>query len=504
MATNLKPITLYVTKGFAVPSIYTADPSPSIVDDIQDALWIGAQVQTIVRAYHSDTAITQLQEDYERRLADVKRVTSERIQAIEHEKSLLEAQHTNTLKQTRNDMSSEFEQQLRNMEERRRAMEDARQADIAHAIALERSSIERILAEKEKEIARLDGVISAMRTAVERQTEEVRALGTRLNRGTGNVKLKGSLFEQDFRTHLIHAYGTAIRDFDIKDTARGGGHEGDFITTLEGEQVMWELKDYSSDVPKKEVDKFLRDMRDCRGARIGVMISRATGILGKHGSFTMEVNDDGRLLIFISNYESWSDTEGSGNLFHILLQLFRLWWSTCQETDNGDGDREVDDDDGEKERLRKRIEEQFLLLQSYIEDLKSRRTEWRTHKGRMEETVRWVSGLLDDSQMKFERLVRSLRDEPVAVGGAGASSGDGIFKENDGHPKYTEWTDEIRAVCSMDMNSFVELQELEQAIVAKRRISRDTARAHILRVIRDECIEKRGAKKIVRGIRLLG
>jgi hypothetical protein len=500
MAGNLKPVTVYVTKDFAVPSVYTTDPIGTHVDDIQDALWIGAQVQSIVRAYHSDSAITQLQEDYERRLADVKRVSAERIQTIESEKRELEAR----IRQTRQDVGSEFDQQLRTMEERRRALEESRQSDIEHARMLERTAMERILAEKEREITRLDGVMTAMRTLIERQTDEVRALGARLNRGAVNVKLKGSLFEQDFRTHLIQAYGIIIRDFSIKDTARGAGHEGDFITTLEGEQIMWELKDYSSDVPKKEVDKFLRDMRDCHGARIGVMISRATGILGKHGNITMDVTDDGRLLIFIGNYESWPNgDDGPGNLFHILLQLFRLWWATKRGNDSEDSDGE-----GEGDGLRKRIEEHLLLLQSYMEDLKTRRTEWRTHKGRMEETIRWVAGLLDDSQMKFERLIRSLRDDSgesgvPAVGGAGSDTKVGaILKENDGHPKYTEWANEIYSVCSVDTNGFIELQELEQIIARKRQMSKETVRSHLLRILREDCIEKRGAKKIIRGIRL--
>jgi hypothetical protein len=534
---DIKPITVYVRKDFAVPALYTQTES---IDDIQDALWIGAKVQTIVRAYHSDSAIVELQEEHERRRA----VLEERITEARREREELESRYVVALKQTRTDVSEQvrseleetirgLEQQLRNAEQRRVAVEEARRSDIAEAIVAERAAMERIITEKEREIGRLDAMIHTFRTAVERQTEEVRTLSASVARrsaGAVGSSTKGTLFEQEFREHLVHAYGAVIRDFDIKDTARGGGHEADFITTLEGEQVMWELKHYSKDVPQKEVEKFHRDMRDCRGASVGVMISRSTGICGKHGPVILEVQD-GRLMLYIGQFDSWIES-GVSRLFHLLLELFRLWWSVGTKGSGGGGgagaggEEGGEGEDGEYydkyTAVQKKIEENVLLIQACIGELKTRRTEWRTHKGRLEETARWVSGLLDETEMKWERLIRALRADSEGGGGGGGGWGGGDGESADGNSihsavhtelfidgvsnvqKNMEWAQIISDVSVLNEDGYIELQELEQRLATMKRMSRDTIRQHILRIVRPERIEKRGTKKVIRGVVMAG
>ena len=515
---DIKPVTIYVRKDFTVPSIYVQTES---IDDIQDALWIGAKVQTIVRAYHSDGALTELQEEHERRRATLEA----RIAEARQEREALETRYVVALKQARVDSGEQvrnemeevirsLEQQLRNAEQRRVAVEEARRADIADAIVAERATMERIIAEKEREIGRLDSFIHTFRTAVERQTEEVRTLSASVTRRSTVVagsKAKGSIFEQEFREHLVHAYGAVIRDFDIKDTARGGGHEADFITTMEGEQIMWELKDYSANVPQKEVEKFLRDMQGMRGASIGVMISRSTGIIGKHGPVILEVHD-GRLVLYIGQFESWMES-GATRLFHLLLELFRLWWSVSAKGSGGEEDAVSADSDADLydkyTATQKKIEENILLIQACIGELKTKRTEWRTHKGRLEETARWVGGLLDETEMKWERLIRALRVDEKSVEDSDGSDGNSIHNPVcvdlfiDGVrdvAKNAEWAQIITDACVTREGGFVELQELEQVLASQKRMSRDTIRQHILRIVRPERIERRGTKKVICGI----
>jgi hypothetical protein len=407
---------------------------------------------------------------------------------------------------------------LAGIEERKRVLEESRGADIERAVNGERAAMERIVSEKEREISRMESVVRRLEEAIGRQSEEIRGMGAALVKrvnlagGGGNVKVKGSLFETEFHERLVEAYGT-VRDFDLRDTARGGGHEGDLIMNIEGEQVMWELKDYSSDVPKKEVDKFVRDMRDCKGARVGVMVSKTTGIMGKHGALAIEIQD-GRLLIFVNRFEEWEagGCIGGGGLFQVLLQLFRLWWKVGAVLGGGGEGKEGEDGKDkveEVEALQRRLEEGFILITKYAGEMKTRRTEWRTHKGRMEETLRWVGGLLDDTEMKLERLLRCLREE--AGGGSEEGSREG---EGDGEvggdgglfvfdKKESEWIKAVKTLCKVEEGGMVELIELETALAEMRKTSRDTARAHILKIVRSECIEKRGAKKVIVGLSML-
>jgi hypothetical protein len=517
MRGKMRAISIMVGKDFKVPALYTSES----VDDIQDALWIGAMVQQQMRAYKSDGAVVELTEEYERKITELREGLGERISELERERSELEAKMVAAVRSARADggevVRRELEEEMRRLEERivgieerKRILEESRGADIDRAVSGERAAMERLVSEKEREISRMESVVKRLEEAIGRQSEEIRGMGAALVKrvnlagGGGNVKVKGSLFETEFHERLVEAYGT-VRDFDLRDTARGGGHEGDLIMNIEGEQIMWELKDYSSDVPKKEVDKFVRDMRDCKGARVGVMVSKTTGIMGKHGALAIEIQD-GRLLIFVNRFEEWEagGCIGGGGLFQILLQLFRLWWKVGAALSGEDGE-----DKGEEvEALQRRLEEGFVLITKYVGEMKTRRTEWRTHKGRMEETLRWVGGLLDDTEVKLERLLRCLQEE---AGGGGDEDGEGVNEEKGtensifiSDKKEAEWIKAVKSLCKVEVGGVVELIEIETALAEMRKTSRDTARAHILKIVRPECIEKKGAKKVIVGLVLLG
>lgn len=523
MKGKMRAISIMIGKDFKVPALYTSES----VDDIQDALWIGAMVQQQMRAYKSDGAVVELTEEYERKITDIREGLGERISSLERERSELEAKMVAAVRSARADggevVRREMEEEVRRMEERlvgieerKKILEEGRLRDIDRAVSGERAAMERIVSEKEREISRMESVVKRLEEAIGRQSEEIRGMGAALVKKVslagagGNVKVKGSLFETEFHERLVEAYGT-VRDFDLRDTARGGGHEGDLIMNIEGEQVMWELKDYSSDVPKKEVDKFVRDMRDCKGARVGVMVSKTTGIMGKHGALAIEIQD-GRLLIFVNRFEEWEagGCIGGGGLFQILLQLFRLWWKVGAALGGGGEGREGEDgkDKGEEvEALQRRLEEGFVLITKYVGEMKTRRTEWRTHKGRMEEMLRWVGGLLDDTEMKLDRLLRCLREE--ASGGDEEGEGVGEEKGTENSifvpdKKETEWIKAVKSLCKIEEGGVVELIELETALAEMRKTSRDTARAHILKIVCSECIEKRGAKKVIVGLKMLG
>jgi hypothetical protein len=501
-------LSIRIHKNFKIPSLYQSDA----IDDIQDALWIGAQIQQSVKAYRSDGIARELQNTYETKLQEMKQSRDEREAELTREREGLDAKYITALKQARIDVDKavrhEFEESIRSLEqqmkcndERRKAIEESRKTDIEEAIAQKQIAMERVITEKEREIARLDAAVRGLGDSIVRQTEEIRTMGAAMTKriatanGGGNVRIKGSLFENEFHERLVEAYGT-VRDFDIRDTARGGGHEGDSIMTIEGEQIMWELKDYSSDVPKKEVDKFLRDMRDYRGAKIGIMVSKTTGISGKHGAITLEIND-GRLFIYINRYDEWEagGCIGGGGLFHILLQLFRVWWKLGSALNSEDKVC-----DTVTTALQTRLEESFILVQKYTEDIKARRTEWRTHEGRLREVQRWVGSLLDETEMKLSRIIRCLHEDVDTI--EDCSIDTTIFQEAT-DKRGQEWIQNILKVCSVGDGS-IELQELVMLLTNSgnggKRLTVDTIRDNVRKVIREDHIERQGSKKIIRGL----
>lgn len=534
-------INIKVSSDFNLPDLYTSDQ----IEDIEEALWIGATIQQSVRAYRSDSAVLNIKELSQKEIANLKQFAADReqklklqIQELETEIRILHSDHSVALKQARsetsesvryelNDKIRSIESNLKAAEDRRRFLEETCQEDIRKATERERITMERIISEKEKEIGRLDMSLKMFQEIIAKQTEEISKLGTAVSKKVAaatNVKLKGSNFENEFCDLLSTAYST-IRDFEIKNTARGAGHEADFITNMEsGEQVMWELKDYSGIVPRSEVDKFLRDMKGARGVRIGVMISKSTDIIGKHGPLVVDHNE-GNLLVYVNQFDNcWNDDGNGGGLFQILLQLFRFWWKIGKRVHNDEstGDDEVDS-------IKLRIDEGLKNIQKQIEDLKNKKTQWRTHKARNDEMIRWMAEFIEDSQIRLDRLIKvlqgSVADSPMntihcetkslprspILGGLSAGAG-GVAKYSQLFlpgldEKQKEWVEEIMKICVYgvlsDEEDYVKIATLVDKLSENHRMSKDTIRSQINELFKEERIEKRGSSKVVRGLKIL-
>jgi hypothetical protein len=528
-------ITIKVSKDFEVPDIYFSDST----EDIEEALWIGATIQQSVRAYRSDSTILNIKESSEKEILHLKQNSVERelklksqIEELEINIDKLKTDHLNAVRQTRHESSEavrrelqdkiySIESSLKGSEERRRQLEETRQDDIRKATEREHTTMERIISEKEKEITRLDSSLKVFQTMIAKQTEEIAKLSNAFGKksaASSNAKLKGSTFENEFRDALSVAYST-IHDFDIKNTAHGGGHEGDFITTLEGEQIMWELKDYSGVVPKAEVDKFLRDMKGAKGVRIGVMIAKTTDIIGKHGPIVIEQNEE-NLLIFINRFEEWEENNATsggiaGGIFNILLQMFRFWWKIAKRFNN-----ETSDDDDEVDELKHRIDECLKMVQKQAEDLKLRKTQWRTNKSRIEEALRWVAELMDESQHKLDRVMKILQSDlsepdnvaphrstrsPVIPTMSSSRLNQIFIKDID--EKKRKWVDEIMKICVFgsltDEDDCVKIAYLVEKLSETNRMAPDTIRNHITSIIQEDRVEKHGSSKVIRGLKIL-
>ena len=84
-------------------------------------------------------------------------------------------------------------------------------------------------------------------------------------------------------------------------------HHGDRACRIRGCEAMFEVKEYSNDVPSKEVDKFKRDMEEHPDFHLGVFASMNTNISKKGGNYVhMEWTSRSQLLIYINRLQSHS------------------------------------------------------------------------------------------------------------------------------------------------------------------------------------------------------
>jgi hypothetical protein len=346
--------------------------------------------------------------------------------------------------------------------------------------------MQQVVAVREEQVRTTSAALKTLESAYERQAEELRALNEFLRRRQQNVKVKGNDYESEFRDALVRAFGTADR-FALAETAKNGiGHAGDFLMRLNhgpmggSEQtVLWEVKNYDKPVPKAEVDKFQRDVKENQDVLVGVMVSRYTDIVGKvaRGDRDMEFLE-GKLLIYLSRFESQGDEVVT---LQTLVPLFRIWW-------------EVVRDEEETAHLEDTIRE----LERLLTDLTRRRQEWRVHKSRMDDTMRWMSECVEDTETRIERLLKQIQSGHAAT----------EFAVPEGGPfRPVHYDERNRDTVSILLESYgvgegeVRLTDLCDVLAARKKMGKDTARKYVLAALADTAVlTAPGKPTLVRGL----
>jgi hypothetical protein len=254
----------------------------------------------------------------------------------------------------------------------------------------------------------------------------------------------------------------------------------DFAMEIDGHPVMWELKNYTATVPKAEVEKFLRDLKENPQAKIGVMISRSTDIYGKNlnGHLITEFDND-KMMIYINKFEEFCG-EDENRVFQMLGSLFRIWWEYHRE-ENNTFDRT----------------EMIRELEKAIEDISKRRTEWRRHKSHLDELSRWTSDLLDESESRLDRILKKTlnteeigNDRPLVIP-------EGVFRDSTEEKELT-WIKSVMKVC--EAGGEIEVRELVELLSAHHKLSKDTIRSNIMSIVKDSAVSKKGVVKYIKGI----
>jgi hypothetical protein len=317
-----------------------------------------------------------------------------------------------------------------------------------------------------------------LQESIMRQSEEITKLSSSLGKRSANVKTKGSDYEEQFGEKLKRNYGLC-RGFKLHQTHLGAGHEMDFSMEMEGAVVMWELKNYSAVVPKAEVDKFLRDLKENPQAKVGVMISRSTDIFGKSASGPLITEfDNDKMMIYINRFEEFCG-EDEYKVFAMLQSLFRIWWEYHREERQGFDRVEI-----------------VRELEKAIEELAKRRTEWRRHKAHLDEMGRWTADLLDESEDRLDRLLKKARNTEEIASGPLVIPED-VFRET-GEEKEMTWVKSVMRVCSP--GGEIEVRELVDLLGNYHKLTKDTIRSNIMSIVKDTAVVKKGVIKYIKGI----
>lgn len=497
-----RQINLTVKPDFQVPDVYTK----GTMEEVEEALWIGATVQSTIRTKRAsdevrklaelkDTEITRIQTQYTEKLTKL----LDDIRAITEEKDRISTEYTEGLKDARlkerEVTTREWDEKMRilkkdneilqsryeALEARKQTLEESRNKDIQDATKRTEELMEKLLKSKEEQLKKMEQTYMALSQTISKQTEELTKLQTSTAKRNANVKTKGSDYEEEFGEKLKRNYGLC-RGFQLKDTRLGMGHEMDFSMELEGQVVMWELKNYTATVPKAEVEKFLRDLKENPQAKIGVMISRSTDIYGKAqtGHLLTEFEND-KMMIYINKFEEFCG-EDENRVFQMLTQLFRIWWTYHHE-----GQQNAFDLVGLTRELEKAIE-----------DISKRRTDWRRHKAHLDELSRWTADLLDESESRLDRILKKAKNTDTTTNDSKPLViPEDVFRDS-GEERELQWIKSVMKVC--EPGGEIEVRELVDLLGKYHKLSKDTIRSNVMSIVKDSAVLKKGVVKYIKGI----
>ena len=495
-----KQINIHVKTEFVVPDVY----NKGTMEEVEEALWIGANIQYSIRTRRSNDEVKKITELKDNEINRIQGMYNEKltkllddIRSVTLENERIEAEYSEVVKEARGKerdaVTRDWEEKMRllrkdheilaaryeSLEARKRSLEESRTKDIQDATTRTEELMEKLVTSKEEQLVKMEAAYKLLNATISKQSEEITKLSGNLSKRAANVKTKGNDYEEEFGEKLRRSYGLC-RGFQIKDTRLGMGHEMDFAMEMEGHVVMWEVKNYTAVVPKAEVEKFLRDLKENPQAKIGVMISRSTDIYGKNlaGHFLTEFDND-KLMIYINKFEEFCG-EDENRVFQMLTSLFRIWWEYHRE-ENNTFDRV----------------EMIRELEKAIEDISKRRTDWRRHKAHLDELSRWTADLLDESEGRLDRILKKARNAEEIVSDRPLVIPEDVFRDS-GEEKETTWIKSVMKVC--EPGGEIEVRELVELLGAYHKLSKDTIRSNVMSIVKDSAVLKKGVVKYIKGI----
>lgn len=275
---RLQEISIQVPLRFQLPEFYNKETPAHVAL----ALRIGAQavenlftsIADHIREEQNTELVNQLEKKYTKKQEQFERERRTLEETLEH----LQAKFT---------LDEGLKKDLR-----RQLMEEAE------------TMYKRILEEKDRTIQLLKDQHASFK---EQLTGEVRTLNDKISRQLGSQE-KGKAGEVSMEDLIKKAFGMAP-NFDLHSVGREA-QKGDHLMDYKSIRVMWEIKNYTRMVSKEEVDKLHRDMRSNPDVNMAIMVSLQSGIVShsKAGDIDMEVLEDGRLVIYLTNLFRREDT----------------------------------------------------------------------------------------------------------------------------------------------------------------------------------------------------
>jgi len=217
---------------------------------------------------------------------------------------------------------------------------------------------------------------------------------------TNNISSnKGKSGEQSFDS-MVETFTT----WKIEDTSKTP-QSCDRFGEIRGCKTLFEIKNYSYNIPRKEVDKFKRDLEVHSDCPLGIFISLNTMIVGApQDFFYTEFTSSNQLLIYIQQFNNYE----AETLFSVLNSLIEIATLLHKKTNTL-----------EDSTLQHKVDSVKIILQSEIINISKMITELQTHNKLVIETIQKqnssIKHNLEKLQFTFKCIFQTLFEDNMLI-----------------------------------------------------------------------------------------
>lgn len=430
----MKQITLSVDDSFELPEFYKKESAKAV----SIALALGAEAYDTLYGSLMNKARKETNAEI---IAEVSKSYLDQIREIQ-EDSQVQVKRLRLEKQR-------FEEALQVLKQQLELHEQSSASVRQDAFASAKASMGELLASKDKQIGRLEGLLEGQLTLV---SGKVDSLQNSITKTFSSSKDKGTYGEVLIEGLLKKAF-----DCEIVIVSKEAQNADIRMIRANATEYFWEAKNYTRMVSSEEVEKFRRDMRLHPKVRAGCLVSLRTGIVGhsRGGDIDIEFLEDGRCILFISNFLNRDDP-----IFY--LQTLRPFFEILEANANP-----VKDDSDVVRGLEAKGLLITNLLRSHSASVAKHRNSIITHKKRIDTMFVEFQGYIMEAEAQLQTLLRIAvgNDTTVATASLEAETElcERVFKKQrlsdcqDRHKDFVSW---LLTVCEVREGSQIEIKRL--------------------------------------------
>jgi hypothetical protein len=181
---------------------------------------------------------------------------------------------------------------------------------------------EKLLFQKDE----MERKLAEQRESYEKKMEELREKIDTMNNFTDVSTKKGQEGENWVYNELVRQFKSAQ-----VDDCHSKGHKGDFTITEGDMKGMFESKNYTKNVPKREITKFKKDIENNADLRYGVLLSLKSGIVN-HTDLCLEFCGEKPIVYLHDVKEEPFKIKVAYNICQLILKNVDCFDITKEET----------------------------------------------------------------------------------------------------------------------------------------------------------------------------